>query len=238
MNEVAAGRPTTLILIPARNEASRIPAVLRGIRAALGDAAVLVVEDGSTDDTADVARRHGARVVSLPVNLGYGGALRTGFQYAFSKGYARVITLDADGQHDPADLPAISRALDDADLVIGSRFLGTAAYSIPLARRVGMALFSVITTTVVRKKITDTTSGFMGVGTRALPVVARTCAVDFPNAELICEVARAGLRLAEVPVTIRERENGRSLFNFWTATYYPFKLLLAVSMVLIREKDR
>jgi hypothetical protein len=204
----------------------------------MGDPAVLVVEGGSTDDTAEVARRHGVRVVSLPVNLGYGGALRTGFRYALSKGYARVITLDADGQHDPADLPKISRALEDDDLVIGSRFLGTATYSIPLARRVGMALFSMITSTVVRKKITDTTCGFMGVGTRALPVVARTCAVDFPNAELICVVAIAGLRIAEVPVTIREREGGRSLFNFWTATYYPFKLLLAVSMVLIREKDK
>jgi hypothetical protein len=99
-----------------------------------------------------------------------------------------------------------------------------------------MALFSLITSTVVRNRITDTTSGFMGVGSRALPVVARTCAVDFPNAELICEVARDGLRVAEAPVTIREREDGRSLFNFWTAIYYPFKLLLAVSMVLLREK--
>lgn len=228
----------TLIVIPARNEAARIRDVLSRISRASSKSTVLVVEDGSTDDTVEVVRCHGAKVVSLPINLGYGGAVRVGFQYALSKGYRRVITLDGDGQHDPADLPVIARSLDEADLVVGSRFLGKATYSIPLARKLGMTLFSVITSAVVGKRMTDTTCGFMGVGPRALPIVARTCATDFPNAELICIVARAGLRVTEAPVTVHEREDGQSLFNFWTATYYPFKLLLAVSMVLLRSKEK
>jgi len=229
--------PKTLVIIPARNEEDRIRTVITGIRERLPGSEVLVVEDGSTDNTVEVVRSLGARVVSLPVNLGYGGALRVGFQYALAKGYDRVITMDADGQHDPADLPAVVRGLDGDgnDLVIGSRFLGETTYSVPFARRVGMFLFSLIASTVVGKKITDTTSGFMGVGPRALPVVAQHCATDFPNAELICTVSTKGLEVGEVPIRIHEREGGESMFTLWKALYYPFKLLLAISMVLLRK---
>lgn len=229
-----------LIVIPARNEAERIPVVLEGIAMNLPLAEVLVVEDGSTDDTVAIARSSGARVVSLPYSLGYGGAIRVGFQYARSKGYPYVITMDADGQHDPRDLPALSAALKNrtGDFIIGSRFLGRATYRIPLTRKLGMALFSAVTSMVVKKRVSDTTSGYLGVGPRALPVVAANCATDFPNAELICLVSRSGLTVAEIPVTIRERTDGKSLFTFWKAFYYPFKLLLAVSMVLLREKSK
>jgi Glycosyl transferase family 2 len=229
-----------LIVIPARNEAARLPRVVDGVAAVVPRAQVLVVEDGSSDDTVAVARRLGARVVHLPISLGYGGAVRVGFQYAQAKGYRYVVTLDADGQHDPGDLPALLGGLDGGpeggnDLVVGSRFLGRSTYTIPLARRVGMALFSLITSFAVGKKVSDTTSGFMGVGPRALPVVAAHCATDFPNAELICIVARHGLAVGEVPVTIHERTDGESMFTFWRAVYYPFKLLLSISMVFLRK---
>lgn len=226
-----------LIIIPARNEAQRIPGVIRSIRAELPQSEILVVEDGSTDDTVSVVRSLGARIVSLPVSLGYGGAVRVGFQYAVSKGYTFAITIDADGQHDARDLGALMDGLvrDGNDLVIGSRFLGQAEYSIPVTRRVGMFLFSVITSAVVGRKMTDTTCGFMGVGPAGLPVVARHCATDFPNAELICVVARKKLKVAEVPISVHERSDGESMFTFWKAAYYPFKLLLAVSMVLLRD---
>jgi hypothetical protein len=124
----------------------------------------------------------------------------------------------------------------DFDLVIGSRFLGGTRYPIPPTRRLGMTLFSVITSAVVGTKIGDTTCGYMIVGPRALPIVARHCATDFPNAELICLVSRSGLRVGEAPVTIHEREDGSSMFTFWRSFYYPFKLLLAVSMVLLRRE--
>jgi hypothetical protein len=114
-----------------------------------------------------------------------------------------------------------------ADLVVGSRFLGKAHYKIPLARRLGMFLFSSITSAVVGRKISDTTCGFLAVGPRALPIVARDCAVDFPNAELICIVARHGRRV---------EEDGQSMFTFWTSLYYPFKLLLAISMIFVRNE--
>lgn len=229
--------PRLLVVIPARNEAARIPRVIRALRGVSPDCEVLVVEDGSTDDTVAVVRSCGARIVSLPVNLGYGGAIRVGFQYALSKGYDHVVTMDADGQHDAEDLPAILDGLVRArnDLVIGSRFLGQTTYSIPFARRIGMFLFSAITSAVVRTKITDTTCGFMGVGPEALPVVAAHCATDFPNAELICIVGRKGLKVAEVPIRIHERSDGESMFTFWRAFYYPFKLILAISMAMLRK---
>jgi hypothetical protein len=227
----------TLVIIPARNEAKRIPAVIRSIRENLPHCDILVVEDGSSDDTVAVVRSLGAKIVSLPISLGYGGAIRVGFQYAASKGYRYAITMDADGQHNAEDLPTIIDGLsrDGNDLVIGSRFLGEVTYSIPVTRRIGMFLFSAITSAVVGKKITDTTSGFMGVGPRALPLAAEYCATDFPNAELICIVATSGCKVGEVPVRIQERKDGKSMFTFWKAFYYPFKLLLAVSMVLLRK---
>ncbi len=238
MNPSPQTEPPTLVLIPARNEAARIPRVIESIFHQAPGCDVLVIEDGSTDDTVAVVRSTGARIVSLPINLGYGGALRVGFQYALSKGYRNVVTLDADGQHDPADLPAFIRRLDEsaADLVVGSRFSGQAHYSVPFTRRLGMFLFSAITSAVVGRKISDTTCGFMGVGPKALPVVARHCATDFPNAELICIVSRHGCRVEEVGVNVHEREDGKSMFTFWTSVYYPFKLLLAISMTLVRNE--
>lgn len=232
-----SGTGKTLVIIPARNEAQRIRGVIEAIRQARPGSDILVIEDGSTDDTVAVVRSLGARIVSLPISLGYGGAIRVGFQYAVAKGYSYAITMDSDGQHDASDLPTIVRALTDdgKDLVIGSRFLGGTTYDIPFTRRIGMALFSTITSAVVGSKITDTTCGFMGVGPRALPVVAVHCATDFPNAELICVVARKKLEVGEVPIQIHERTDGESMFTFWKAFYYPFKLALAVSMVLLRD---
>ncbi|MEQ1868089.1 MAG: glycosyltransferase family 2 protein, partial [Micropepsaceae bacterium] len=181
-------RPDTLVLIPARNEASRIGRVIESIRLYEPNADVLVVEDGSTDGTVAVVRSTFARIVSLPVGLGYGGALRVGYQYAVSKKYLYVVTLDADGQHDPSDLPRLLAVLKSgkADFVVGSRFVGRAHYKVPFARRLGMLLFSAIASTIAGRPISDTTSGFVGVGPQALPIVMRQCANDFPNAELIC----------------------------------------------------
>ncbi len=231
------GGPKILVIIPARNEAERIPNVIQRIRENLPGCEILVIEDSSTDDTVEVVRLLGAKIVSLPVNLDYGGAIRVGFQCALSKGYQYAITMDADGQHDAGNLPTIVDGLakDGNDLVVGSRFLGETTYSIPFARRLGMFLFSVITSTVVGKKITVTTCGFMGIGPRALPVVAEYCATDFPNAELICTVSTKKLQVGEVPIHIHEREGGESMFTLWKAVYYPFKLLLAISMVLLRK---
>ena len=230
--------PRILVIIPARNEEQRIPKVIRSIRRTLPNSDILVVEDSSTDNTAEVVRSEGAMIVSLPINLGYGGAIRTGFHYALSKKYDYAITIDADGQHEPADLRSIIDELmsGNYDLVIGSRFLGETTYAIPIARRFGMLLFSWITSAVVGKKITDTTCGLMGINSRALPVAAESCATDFPNAELICVLSTKGLKVHEVPIRIHNREGGKSMFTFWKTFYYPFKLLLAISMVLLRTK--
>ena len=144
-----------LVLIPARNEAERIPHVIHSIRRNLSECDILVIEDSSVDNTVEVVRSLGVKIVSLPTNLGYGGAIRVGFQYALAKGYDYVVTMDADGQHDAADLSAIlaSVTLEGNDLVVGSRFRGGITYSIPMARRIGMLLFSAITSMVVGKRL-------------------------------------------------------------------------------------
>jgi glycosyltransferase involved in cell wall biosynthesis len=198
----------------------------------------LVVEDSSTDNTVEVVKALGTKIVSLPTNLGYGGALRVGFDYAVAQGYEYVITMDADGQHDPLDIPEILNGLlcCGKDLVIGSRFLGQATYRIPRARRLGMFLFSIITSAAVGAKITDTTCGFMGVGPRALRLVADNCATDFPNAELICIVSKNRLNIGEVPVRVHGRNDGQSMFTLGMAVYYPFKLSIAIAMAILRQR--
>src|SRR5574342_806527 len=135
------GSSRILVVMPALNEAGRIRRVVEAVRSQVaGD--VLVVDDGSADDTAGEARRGGARVAVHPVNLGYGAALQTGYRWALKRGYAAVLQLDADGQHDPASIPALLEALSRADVVVGSRFLGERSYRPPLARRIGMWLFA------------------------------------------------------------------------------------------------
>ncbi len=150
----------TLIVMPAHNEAPTIGAVLARLRAVVPDADILVINDASTDETAKVAEQAGATVLNLPINLGYGGAVQTGFKYASRKGYEAVVLMDADGQHDPECVPDLLKALQEADFVLGSRFLGDCRYKVPLSRRIGMWLFGTVVRLATQLPITDPTSGF------------------------------------------------------------------------------
>lgn len=149
-----------LIVMPARNEARIIGTVLSRLQAIVPDADILVVNDASTDETEQVVRAAGATVLNLPINLGYGGAVQTGFKYAARKGYEAVVLMDADGQHDPESVPTLLTALKDADFVLGSRFLGECRYRVSLPRRIGMWLFGTVVRWVTKLPITDPTSGF------------------------------------------------------------------------------
>jgi glycosyltransferase involved in cell wall biosynthesis len=198
---------------------------------------VLVVDDGSTDRTAAVARAAGARVLSLPYNLGIGGAVQTGIQYARDHDFDLVVQVDGDAQHPPSEIPKLLAPIleDRADLVIGSRFLGTGDYEPPVSRLVGIKLLARIVSLIVRQRVTDTTSGFRAMNRRAISVFAADYPHDYPEVEATVLVFRHRLRMTEVPVRMRVRGSGSSSITFTRSAYYMIKVLLALFVGLFRR---
>jgi len=224
-------RSDTLAILPAMNEAAHIPAVLSRLRAFAPALDVLVIDDGSRDDTAARARAAGAHVVSNPFNLGYGAALQTGYLQALRLGYAYVVKLDADGQHDAADAPRLLEPLRAgvADVAIGSRFIAASGYQMGLARDVGRHLFAAILRLFGGPRIADPTSGFQAL-TR--PAFELCCGdffpSDFPDVDVLLTLARHGFRIVEVPVTMAPNPASHvSMHAGRRALYYPYKMLLA-----------
>ena len=227
-----------LVVIPARDERESLPDTLAELRACAPALDAIVVDDGSEDGTAEVARAAGVPVLILPIHLGVGAALQTGFRYALEAGYDAVVQLDADGQHDPADLTALLAPMlaGEADITIGSRYVaGAAAYRAPLARRVGMRLFAALASAVTGTPLHDTTSGYRAYSHPVMRLCLRYFPQDFPDAPLLIWVARAGYRLREVPVRMRPRRKGRSFYTWTTSLYYPYKTLLASLVLLLRR---
>ncbi len=227
-----------LVIVPAFNEEESLPATLAEVRKKAPDADIIVVDDGSRDGTNRAAREAGVPVLSLPINLGVGAALQTGFRYALEEGYDVAVQLDADGQHDPADLFAVVEPVLDgrADLVIGSRYVGGGGeYKAPVLRRIGMVLFSWLATAATGQAMHDTTSGFRAYGRRVMKLCLAYFPQDFPDAPLLIWVARAGCRLLEVPVTMRPRTRGRSFYTWTKSLYYPYQTLLASLVLWLRR---
>ncbi len=231
-----------LIAIPAYNEEQNLGAVLDRVRAAGGPEDVLVVDDGSKDATARVAREHGANVHTHEVNRGYKGALQTGLRHALDHGYDYIVFIDADGQHDPKFVAALrARAMepDGPDLVIGSRFIQDQGYQAPLGRRLGMAVFSWLTL-VGGRRIYDTTSGFKLLRRRAIEVIIGQRFNDF-HAEMLIFCLLAGLTIEEVPIVVHERERGESMYGWFDAVAYPARTLSAIARLIpeaLRQKRR
>ena len=227
-------------IMPALNEAEQIASVITELRLVDPSVTVIVVDDGSIDATAAEARRAGAEVIRLPYNLGIGGAVQTGYQYALEHGFDIAFQLDGDGQHDPRQLDKIVEpvARGEADVAIGSRFLGLAEYKIPRGRRVAMAMFARLVSLIVRQPLSDTSSSFRAVNRRAMKLFAR----EYPHGyletvEATVMASRYGLRLVEVPVTMRERMFGRSSLTVPRASFYAFKVVVAVFISLFRRVD-
>ncbi len=228
-----------LVVIPAHDEEESLARTVAEVRAKAPGVDLLVVDDGSTDRTAQVARAAGAPLVSLPVNLGVGAALQTGFRYALAKGYDVAVQLDADGQHDPAYLAPLLRPVleGQADVAIGSRYVsGRSSYRAPLLRRLGMVFFSWVVRAAAGRRIADTTSGFRAYGRAVMKAGLHDFPKDFPDAPLLIALARRGFRLVEVPVEMRAREAGQSFYTWTRSLYYPYKCLLASVMVLLRRR--
>jgi glycosyltransferase involved in cell wall biosynthesis len=230
-----------LILIPAYNEASRIAKVVQDVRAVCPDFDVLVINDGSRDDTAKEARAAGATVVSHPFNLGYGVAIQTGYKYALRHGYDFLVQIDGDGQHDPAFIPQVLAPVlaGETDFAIGSRFLGVESYEPALARRIGMHFFRTLISWLVGQRITDTTSGFQAFNRRVIGYfTTEVFPCDYPDADMLLTLHRAGLRIHEVPVRMHASATGKSMHSGWKPLYYMFKMVLSIFVTLLRERQR
>jgi len=231
------GELKRVAIVPAFNEEASVGRVIDEIRAFDPGFEIAVVDDGSTDRTAGIAADRGVHVIRLPFNLGIGGAMQTGYRYAFEHGYDLAVQVDGDGQHDPAQLPLILRPVlaGAADLVVGSRFAGGGAYRSTLTRRIGIRIFAAVVSAVVGQRVTDTTSGFRAVNRKGIALFAADYPHDYPEVEATVMCVKHKLRLTEVPVEMRERSGGRSSITALRSIYYMAKVLLAIFVGLFRR---
>jgi hypothetical protein len=234
-------RSGLVAVVPAWNEEGAIGTVVDEIKAFDHAATVVVVDDASTDRTADVAEEHGAIVLRLPFNVGIGGAVQTGFRYARDEGYGVAVRLDGDGQHDAAELGKLLAPIETgaADLVIGSRFVDPGGtYRPPLARRMGIRVFARLVSVLGGQKVTDTTSGFLALDRAGIELFAVEYPHDYPEVEATLVALRSGLRLAQVQVEMRERQTGTSSITFVRSLYYIVKVMLALLVASLRRYPR
>jgi len=228
-----------LVVIPAFNEEEQIATVVQQVKEQVPEAQILVVNDGSSDRTEQRALASGAKVLSHPFNMGYGVALQTGYKYARQYGFEYVLQMDGDGQHDPQYLRTLLAEVKEErmDVVIGSRFLGRREYHVPPLRRIGMRLFGFIAGHLSGQKITDPTSGYQALGRRAIEFFTRDAFPgDYPDADVLVMLHRAGLRMQEAPVAMRPNSNGRSMHNGLKPLYYIYKMLLSITLNLMRKE--
>ena len=219
-----------LFVIPALNEEGNLPSVIQELKAAWPAARLLVVDDASGDGTARVAREQGAQAVSLPFHLGYGGAVQTGIKYGLRQRVRVVLTFDADGQHDPADVgPLVQAVREGADVAIGSRALSAGSYRGGIARRGGRALFGLLARQLTGLQITDPTSGLKALGPRGQELFALSRFPDrFPDADALVLARRARLVIAERPARMRPSRNRRSMHGGVRSVPYTFNMLFSL----------
>ncbi len=225
-------------IVPAYNEAHSIAGVVAELRATQPEFEIVVIDDGSTDETAAVARRAGAEVVQLPFNLGIGGAVQTGIEWARRRGCELAVQVDGDGQHDPRQIDRLLQPIlaGNADVVVGTRFAGEGTYRPSVARRIGIGVFAGLVSLIVRQRVTDTTSGFRAMNERAIELFADEYPYDYPEVEATVLIFRHRLRLVEVPVTMRQRAAGRSSITVFRSLYYMGKVSLALFVGLLRPR--
>ena len=234
-----------IAIVPAHNEEGAVGGVVAELKAFDPQLDVVVVDDGSRDETAEVAAAAGAFVVTLPFNLGIGAAVQTGFKFALEQGYELAVRLDGDGQHDPQELPKLLAPLDrgEADIVVGSRFAPVPAdadvdgneHRPALARRVGIVFFARFVSLLTHQRVTDTTSGFQALNARGIAIFAADYPHDYPEVEATVMVYKHRLRLVEVPVRMREREHGQSSITAIRSVYYVLKVTLALLVGMVRR---
>lgn len=225
-----------LVIIPALNEEASVVRVIDRVRQQIPQADVLVVNDGSSDATGERAEAAGAMVLHMPYNVGIGASVQAGFQFAEKQGYEVVIRNDGDGQHDPAEISRMLSALaaDQADIVIGSRYIENRGYVASPMRRLGSVILASLISVIVRQRVTDPTSGFIVCNRHAIQLCAQLYPHDYPEPESIVLLHRAGIRLLELPVTMQPRMGGQSSITTLRSAYYMIKVILAILVDVLR----
>jgi glycosyltransferase involved in cell wall biosynthesis len=235
-----ASQTSYLAVVPAYNEAARVAHVVAGVREHAPRFDVLVVDDGSTDDTRRIAAEAGAKVLHHPFNLGIGGAVQSGFFYALEHGYDYMVQVDGDGQHDPREIPRLIDVMSEdfaLDMVCGSRFLSDDhVYPAPISRRTGIHIFAFIVSRLIGQRVSDPTSGFRLYNRRAIALFARDYPHDYPEVEAVLMLHVHRLRMREVPVRMFRRGGGSSSISSGKSLYYMVKVLLAIFVGLARAK--
>jgi glycosyltransferase involved in cell wall biosynthesis len=226
----------TLIVMPAFNEEASVAEVVREVFLTNPSATVLVVDDGSSDSTSAVARAAGARVATLPFNLGVGGAMRVGFRFALDNGFDAVVQIDSDGQHNPVSVPALLRELETADLVLGARFAGEGDYVVRGPRQWAMKTLASVLSRATRTTLTDTTSGYRASGPRAIALFAKHYPAEYlgDTIEALVIAARSGLVVKQVPVSMRPRAGGVPSHNPLKSALYLGRAALALTFAFMR----
>ena len=219
-----------LIIIPAYNEAANIEKVINNIVQNYPQYDYVIINDGSTDKTAEVCANAGYQVLNLPINMGIGGAVQTGYRYAKKNNYDAAVQIDGDGQHDVAYLEDMLKLLEtgEADVVIGSRFVQREGFQSSQIRRVGIRFLSILARILTGVQIRDITSGYRVVNRRFIEIYANDYPADYPEPEAMIIAAVHGGRIKEYPVIMRERENGTSSITFKKSVYYMIKVTLAM----------
>jgi glycosyltransferase involved in cell wall biosynthesis len=229
-----------VIIMPAFNEEGWIRSTIENIRKQI-DADMVVVNDGSKDGTSEEARRAGATVLEHPFNLGYGAAIQTGYAYALESGYDFAVQMDADGQHSPLSIEVLLEPVmnGEVDIAIGSRF-EEGGYRVPLVRRMGMIFFSAITSVIIRKKITDPTSGYQALNKEIMRFYASdSYPSDYPDADVIIMLHKKGIRFREVPVLMHAAYSGKSMHGgIIRPLFYIFKMMLSIFVTLLRKEEK
>jgi glycosyltransferase involved in cell wall biosynthesis len=228
-----------LIIIPAYNEEKNIDKVLKKIISSGIDMDILVINDGSRDNTVDIVKRNNIKVISNPFNLGYGGALQTGFKYAVTKGYQFVIQFDADGQHQVQDILTIKTELEkgEADIVIGSRFIGKGNFKTGFLKKVVIDLMRFLIKASTGTVVTDPTSGLKGLSKRTYTYYSKMGGFpnDYPDADLLIAMLKLKYKIKEVPIDVLQRDFGTSMHSGLKPVIYIMKVLLSIFIVQLRH---
>ena len=229
-----------LIIIPAYNESANIENTVKDIVTNAPDFDYVIINDCSTDNTLEICERNGFNVVNLPLNLGIGGAVQTGYRYAYNNSYDIAVQVDGDGQHDPAFLEKMAETMlaENADMLIGSRFLEKEGFQSSRVRRMGITYFTWLIKLFTRKKITDPTSGLRMINSDIIEIFAESYPRDYPEPESVVHVIRLGKNVREIPVIMRERQGGKSSIRFFSSIYYMIKVTVAILTELMRKIDR
>lgn len=239
VQEASGDQPMKVaIVIPAYNEEDSLGRVIRQVREIMPTADIIVINDGSTDATPHIADGYGVTVLNLPYNLGIGSAMQTGFMYVRERNHDLALQVDGDGQHDPNEIPILIKALQSSgdDVVVGSRYLEDRGYITPALRRLGIVILSSLISLIVRRRITDPTSGFRVLNRRAINLCAEDYPFDYPEPEAIVMFHRAGLSVREIPVTMNPRYGGQSSITPLRSGYYMVKVILSILLNLLRQR--